>query len=106
MTVHTESDPYTEARDAFLTQRGLPFTIEWRRFPWTYGADVDRALVGPAYLGNVCVGLKEGWSWGYQDRDGTWKHVQRDRLDLLVESVVEDRAGFRPPLPRRGEHTS
>lgn len=102
MKTHPECGPYTEARDAFITQRGLVCTIEWRRFPWTRGADVERALIGPAYLGNVAIGLKDGWSWGYQDRHGKWRYVHRGRLGLLVESVIEDRAGFRPPLPRRG----
>ncbi|MFD3683592.1 hypothetical protein ACFWTE_02070 [Nocardiopsis sp. NPDC058631] len=63
----------SRAQEAFDRQRGLVFTIEWRRFSWTYGADADRALIGPAYLGHVAVGLKDGWSWGYQDRDGKWR---------------------------------
>ncbi|MEV2278650.1 hypothetical protein AB0I72_23990 [Nocardiopsis sp. NPDC049922] len=96
-------DPFLEARDAFLTQRGLAFTLEWRRFPWTRGWDVDRALIGPSYLGNVSLGLKDGWSWGWQDRDGTWRYVQRERLGILVEQVIDTRAGFVPPLPRRGD---
>lgn len=100
-STNARSDPFGEAREAFLTTRGLAFTVEWRHFPWTYGMDVDRALVGPACLGDVAIGLKDGWSWGYQDRDGNWRYVQRDRLELLVEKVVEDRAGFHPELPRR-----
>lgn len=96
---------FTEAREAFLSQRGLVFTLEWRRFPWTYGADVDCALVGPAYLGNVALGL-QGNHWGYQSRDGrTWRYVRRDQLSLLVAQVVEEFAGFVPPLPRRGERS-
>ena len=104
------TDVFAKAAEAFREQRGLVFTIEWRRFPWTRRPDVDRALVGPAYLGNVSIGLKDGYTWGYQDREGTWRYVNRDRLDLLVDSVVEDRAGHSPPLPRRsgrgpvGEH--
>lgn len=98
---NTQRNPFTEARDAFLSQRGLAFTLEWRRFPWTWGADVDRALIGPAYLGNVSIGLKDGWTWGWQGRRGTWKYVQRDRLDLLLDQVIETRAGYVPPLPRR-----
>ncbi|MFD6950011.1 hypothetical protein A6A08_08410 [Nocardiopsis sp. TSRI0078] len=99
--IRTKPNPFTEARDAFLSQRGLAFTIEWRRFPWCYGVDVDRALVGPAYLGNVSIGLKDGWTWGWQHPDGSWKYVQRDRIDLLVDAVIESRAGYVPPLPRR-----
>ncbi|MCP3013515.1 hypothetical protein NGM33_09225 [Nocardiopsis dassonvillei] len=95
------SDPYLTARDAFMTQRGLAFTCEWRRFPWTKGADVERALVGPAYLGNVCIGLRDGvWSW--EDPRGGYRVVPRDDLTGLVEQVIETRAGFVPPLPRRG----
>ncbi|OLT29279.1 hypothetical protein BJF83_12435 [Nocardiopsis sp. CNR-923] len=94
-------DPFTEAREAFMVRRGLAFTLEWRRFPWTRGWDVDRALIGPSYLGDVALGLKDGWSWGWQDRDGTWRHVRRERLEILVEQVIETRAGFVPPLPRR-----
>ncbi|KOX23610.1 hypothetical protein [Nocardiopsis sp. NRRL B-16309] len=97
------NSPFSEARDAFLSSRGLVFTCEWRRFPWTFGADVEPALIGPSYLGHVAIGLKDGWRWGYQDRDGRWRYVQRDRLDVLVESVIEDRAGFTPPLPRRSQ---
>lgn len=95
-----EAGSFAEARDAFMTQRGLAFTIEWRRFPWTYGADVDRALVGPQYLGNIALGLKDQ-NWGYQGKDGRWKYVRSDRLDLLVSQVVEEFAGYRSPLPRR-----
>ncbi|WP_262391347.1 hypothetical protein [Nocardiopsis sp. CNR-923] len=84
-----------------MVRRGLAFTLEWRRFPWTRGWDVDRALIGPSYLGDVALGLKDGWSWGWQDRDGTWRHVRRERLEILVEQVIETRAGFVPPLPRR-----
>ncbi|MCK9870166.1 hypothetical protein MRI28_11030 [Nocardiopsis dassonvillei] len=97
-----KADPFREARDAFMTLRGLAFTCEWRRFPWTYGADVDKALVGPQYLGHVALGLKDGTHWGYQSRDGRqWRYVRRDRLDLLVNAVVDEFAGFTPPLPRR-----
>lgn len=98
----TKSDPYQEAADAFMTLRGLAFTVEWRRFPWTYGADVDKALVGPAYLGYVALGLKDGTHWGYQSRDGrTWRYVPRDHVAHLVREVVEEFAGFTPPIPRR-----
>ncbi|MEV2276775.1 hypothetical protein AB0I72_14455 [Nocardiopsis sp. NPDC049922] len=99
----TRPDPFERARDAFLASRGLAFTLEWRRFPWTWGADVDRALIGPGYMGNVALGLKDGWSWGWQDRYGAWCYVQRDRLGILVDRVIETRAGFVPPLPRRRE---
>ncbi|MFI6578028.1 hypothetical protein ACIBFB_19740 [Nocardiopsis sp. NPDC050513] len=97
----TPPDPFERARDAFLSSRGLAFTLEWRRFPWTRGADVDRALVGPGYVGDVALGLKDGWTWGWQDRAGTWRYVQRDRIDVLVDRVIGTRAGFVPPLPRR-----
>ncbi|MEU0238975.1 hypothetical protein ABZ234_14915 [Nocardiopsis sp. NPDC006198] len=97
------TDVFARAAEAFMDLRGLAFTVEWRRFPWTPGTEVDRALVGPAYLGNVSIGLKNGFSWGYQDRDGTWRYVHRDRLHLLVDSVVEHRAGHAPPLPRRSD---
>jgi len=101
MEQRSSTDPYLTARDAFMTQRGLAFTVEWRRFPWTRGADVERALVGPAYLGNVAVGLRDGvWSW--EDPRGGFRVVPRDDLAGLVEQVIETRAGFVPPLPRRG----
>ncbi|WP_435108510.1 hypothetical protein [Nocardiopsis synnemataformans] len=103
MNANPRPNPFAEAREAFLSQRGLAFTLEWRRFPWTRGADVERALIGPAYLGNAPIGLKQGWSWAWQDRQGTWKYVQRDRIDLLVESVIDDLAGFQPGLPKRSE---
>lgn len=95
------SDHFLTARDAFMTQRGLAFTVEWRRFPWTRGADVERALVGPAYLGNAEIGLRDGvWSW--EDPRGGFRVVPRDDLAGLVEQVIETRAGYTPPLPRRG----
>ena len=95
-------DPLAEARDAFLAQRGLAFTVEWHRFPWTYGADVDRSLMGPPYLGNVIIGLKDETHWGYQSRDGRqWRFIPRNQLGRLVAEVVEEFAGFHPPLPRR-----
>lgn len=100
---HPNTDVFARAAEAFEKQRGLVFTIEWRRFPWTRRDDVDRALVGPSYLGNVSLGLKDGFTWGYQDREGTWRYVHRDRIGLLVDSVVEDRAGHAPSLPRRGD---
>lgn len=103
-TRKSSEDMFAAAIAAFQKQRGLAFTVEWRRFPWTHGPDVERALVGPSYLGNVAIGLKDDFSWSYQDRYGTWKYVQRDRLDLLVDSVVEDRAGFQPPLPNRSAY--
>lgn len=103
-TRKSSDDMFAAAVTAFQSQRGLAFTVEWRRFPWTHGPDVERALVGPSYLGNVAIGLKNDFSWSYQDRYGTWKYVQRDRLDLLVDSVVEDRAGFQPPLPNRSAY--
>nr|WP_223830378.1 hypothetical protein [Nocardiopsis quinghaiensis] len=95
---------FTAAVAAFEGQRGLAFTVEWRRFPWTYGLEVERALVGPSYLGNVAIGLKDGFSWAYEDQHGEWKYVQRDRLDILVEAVIRDRAGFQPPLPSRSAY--
>lgn len=98
------TDVFAQAQDAFDRLRGLAFTIEWRRFPWTYGVDVDLALIGPAYLGHVALGLKDGWSWGYQNRRGAWRYVQRDRVEFLVEAVIHDRAGYRPPLPNRAEY--
>ncbi len=64
-------DMFAAAIAAFQNQRGLTFTVEWRRFPWTHGPDVERALVGPSYLGNVAIGLKDDFSWSYQDRYGT-----------------------------------
>ncbi|NYH54972.1 hypothetical protein HNR06_004561 [Nocardiopsis arvandica] len=79
-----DPDMFAAAITAFEDQRGLSFAVEWRRFPWTYGPDVERALVGPSYLGNVAIGLKDGFSSGYQDRHGRWKYVQRDRLDILA----------------------
>ncbi|GAA1084404.1 hypothetical protein [Nocardiopsis metallicus] len=101
-TETTETDPMTEAKDAFMTLRGLAFTVEWRRFPWTYGADVDRALIGPPYLGYVSLGLKDETHWGYQSRDGrTWRYVPRDHVAQLVREVCNEFAGFTPPLPRR-----
>ncbi|ADH67732.1 hypothetical protein [Nocardiopsis dassonvillei] len=103
-TRESSDDMFAAAIAAFQSQRGLTFTVEWRRFPWTHGPDVERALAGPSYLGNVVIGLKDDFSWSYQDRYGTWKYVQRDRLDLLVDSVVEDRAGFQPPLPNRSAY--
>ncbi|WP_159942834.1 MULTISPECIES: hypothetical protein [unclassified Nocardiopsis] len=98
------SDMFSAAIAAFQNQRGLTFTVEWRRFPWTQGPDVERALVGPSYLGDVAIGLKDNWSWSYQDQHGTWKFVRRDRLELLIEAVIQDRAGSRPPLPSRSAH--
>lgn len=100
-TANTQRDPFTEAREVFLTQRGLVFTCEWSRFPWTYGADVDRALIGPAYLGNVAVGLRDGLVWSWEDPRGGYRVVPRDDLAGLVEQVIETRAGYIPPLPRR-----
>ncbi|WP_017568756.1 hypothetical protein [Nocardiopsis halotolerans] len=97
-------DMFAAAIAAFENQRGLIFSIEWRRFPWSHGPEVERALVGPSYLGNVAIGLKDGWSWSYQDQSGRWKYVQRDRLDILVEAVIWDRAGFKPPLPSRSAY--
>ena len=93
-------DPFTEAKGAFLALRGLTFTVEWRRFPWTRGTALDRALVGPAYLGNVALGLKQATHWAYQSRDGgTWRYVPRTQVWRLVNEVCDEFAGFVPPLP-------
>ncbi len=116
---HTRPDPFDRARDALLSLRGPAFTPEWRRFPRTCGGDVERALIGPVYPGDVALGLKDGWTWGGQDGDGTWRYVQRDRPDILVDRVIGTRAGCAPrcrgggsgngvasaehvPRPRRG----
>ncbi|MEU3308757.1 hypothetical protein [Nocardiopsis sp. NPDC006832] len=101
-TQSQNTDPRAEALHAFREMRGLTFTVEWRRFPWTHGPDLERALVGPAYLGNVALGLKDHSHWGYQSRDGrTWRYIPRTQIRRLVHEVVEEFAGFAPPLPRR-----
>ncbi|GHC77214.1 hypothetical protein GCM10007079_14220 [Nocardiopsis terrae] len=101
-TQSQNTGPRAEVLQAFREMRGLTFTVEWRRFPWTRGADLERALVGPAYLGNVALGLKDRSHWAYQSRDGrTWRYIPRAQVRRLVHEVVEEFAGFVPPLPRR-----
>ena len=58
------TNTYTKAIEAFRL-RQLTLTLQWRRFPWTYGAELDQALVGPEYLGSVMIGFEDAWSWGF-----------------------------------------
>ena len=51
----TEVDPFDKAQEAFKTLRGLASGGASRGH---IGAEMDRALVGPAYLGNVALGLR------------------------------------------------
>lgn len=93
---------FTRALTTFQDSRNLTFTLGWARFPWTRGPELERALVGPDYLGGVRIGLYEGWCWGFEGCDGYWLYVARNRLDVLVDAVIDHRAGLaRPPLPRR-----
>ncbi|MFV2197541.1 hypothetical protein [Nocardiopsis sp. LOL_012] len=69
--------------------------------PWRFGDRIEKVLVGPPYLGNVVIRLRDPWCWEYSAGAGKVRCVHRDRLAALVDRVVEDRAGFVPPLPRR-----
>lgn len=70
MITRSKLNAHAEARDAFRGLRGLDFTIEWHRFEWTHGADLDCALGGPACIGSMRIGLKDGVYWVYRSRDG------------------------------------
>lgn len=103
MIIRSKLNAHAEARNAFHDLRGLDFTIEWHRFEWTHGADLDCALVGPAYLGNVRIGLKDGACWAYRSRDGSSvRAVPREQLVKLVDDVCDEFAGYVSPLPRWG----
>lgn len=103
MITRSKLDVCAEARNAFRDLRGLDFTIEWHHFEWTHGADLDCALVAPAYLGNMRIGLKDGASWIYWSRDGrSVRTLPREQLATLVDDVCSEFAGYVLPQPRRG----
>ena len=104
MITRNSLNAFADARRAFRDLRGLDFTVEWHRFEWTHGADLDCALVGPAYLGNMRIGLKNGSHWTYWSRDGrSVRSVPRDQLPRLVEDVGDEFAGY-PGCPEYPDH--
>lgn len=102
MITRSKLNACAEARNAFRDLRGLDFTVEWHCFEWTHGADLDCALVAPAYLGSMRIGLKDGSCWIYRSRDGrSVRTVPREQLADLVNDVCDEFAGYHSPLPRR-----
>ncbi|MFE6304096.1 hypothetical protein [Nocardiopsis sp. NPDC057823] len=89
------------AAEAFAA-RSLVMRHDWYRFPWTLGPEIEPCLIGPAYLGNVVVGVTEAGMYTFESQPGVWEDVHPHYPDFLVDAVIEARAGKPFPLPRRG----
>lgn len=88
------------AAEAFQ-KRSLEMRQDWHRFPWTRGPEMEPCLIGPAYLGNVAIGVTADGMYTFESHSGVWEDVHPAYPEFLVDAVIEARAGKVLPLPRR-----
>lgn len=95
---------FAAARDAF-TLRQLNTKLDWFRFPWTKGVELEPCLRTDAYLGDAVIGLTpDGEYYTFKARDGAWMEVSTKTPWVLVDVLVDELAGYIPPLPKRSEY--
>jgi hypothetical protein len=82
-------------------RRQLEMRQDWHRFPWTRGPEMEPCLIGPAYLGNVIIGVAADGMYTFESHSGVWEDVHPAYPEFLVDAVIEARAGKAFPLPRR-----